>query len=43
MLPLITGWTNAVIPSPEDTVTNGGLITSYLFPPFNTLTDSNGP
>ena len=43
-LPLITGWTRAVIPDPTfGTEIVAGLITSKSFPWFNILNSDNGP
>ena len=42
-LPEIIGSTNAVTPVLASTVIDGGFITSYLSPEFNTSTSSKGP
>ena len=42
-VPVTTGWTNAVVPSPVETSMNGGLTTSKEDPPFKSSTLSRGP
>ena len=42
-LPVITGWTKAVVPIPVVMTIFGKLITSKSSPPFKTSTDDNGP
>ena len=43
IFPLTTGWTKAVIPTPEEMDIIGGLITSKFSPSFKTLTSVRGP